>query len=81
MFWWGNFFSITLHISGERYKLKGDVSTLLTYLRDNNFFVCINEKEWHHNFEASNYIPANELDEHKARAGFNKKFLQNFQKS
>ena len=62
MFWWGNFFSITLHISGETYRLKENFPQLLIYLRKNNFFVCVNEKEWYHNFEVSNYIPAKELD-------------------
>ncbi len=76
MFWWGNFFSITLHISGEGNKLKNDVSTLLAYLRDNNFFICINEKQWYHNFEASNYIPAHELDEDKFRQVSTKNFFK-----
>jgi hypothetical protein len=65
MFWWGNFFSITLHISGEKFKLKGNFFYLLNYLQENNFFVCINENQWHHNFGSSNYLPARELDEHK----------------
>ena len=62
MFWWGNFFSITLHIAGEKYILKGDFSLLLNYLRENNFFVCINENGWHHNFEPSNYIAVKDID-------------------
>jgi hypothetical protein len=76
MFWWGNFFSITLHISGEKFKLGGDFFKFLTYLRENNFFVCVNEKEWHHSFELSNYIRATELDQQKLEEIFNKKFFK-----
>jgi hypothetical protein len=76
MFWWGNFFSITLHISGEKFKLKGDFFRLLTYLRENNFFVCVNEKEWHHSFELSNYVRAKELDQQKLEQIANRNFFK-----
>jgi hypothetical protein len=76
MFWWGNFFSITLHTSGEKFKLKGDFFKLLAYLRENNFFVCVNEKEWHHSFELSNYIAAKELDQQKLEQISNKNFFK-----
>lgn len=76
MFWWGNFFSITLHISGEKFKLGRDFSKFLIHLRENNFFVCVNEKEWHHSFELSNYIGAKELDQQKLEEIFNKKFFK-----
>ncbi|MEO8764299.1 MAG: hypothetical protein ABI416_08430 [Ginsengibacter sp.] len=58
MFWWGNFFSITLHLSGDRFKLEGDFDELLTYLKENNFFICVSENEWLHNFGTSNYMSA-----------------------
>jgi hypothetical protein len=76
MFWWGNFFSITLHISGERFKLSGDFFKLLAYLRENNFFVCVNEKEWHHSFEISNYVTVQELDEQRLEQISNKNFFK-----
>ena len=76
MFWWGNFFSITLHISGEKLKLKGDFFKLLTYLQENNFFVCINEKEWEHSFEIYNYITVKELDQQKLERISNKNFFK-----
>ena len=76
MFWWGNFFSITLHISGERYKLQGDLSGLLTSLRENNFFICVNELEWQHNFEESNYIPAKDCHVEKLEQMARKNFVK-----
>jgi len=65
MFWWGNFFSISLHVSGKNIRIQSDFSNLLTYLREKDFFVCVNENEWQHNFEPSNYISAAELDEQR----------------
>ena len=76
MFWWGNFFSITLHISGEKIKLKGNFLKLLTFLRENNFYVCVNEKEWQHSFELSNYVMAKELDPEKLEQISNKNFFK-----
>jgi hypothetical protein len=76
MFWWGNFFSITLHVSGERYKVKGDLSLLLAYLRENKFFICVNDREWQHNFEDSNYLAAKECDVKKLEQMANKNFFK-----
>jgi hypothetical protein len=62
MFWWGNFFSITLHLSGK-YKqtfetaLQKNIPTLVKP----DFYVCINEDEWQHHFKADNYMPVNKL--------------------
>ena len=76
LFWWGNFFSITLHISGEKYMLKGDFPKLLSYLQENNFFVCVNENEWQHSFELSNYVTAKGLDQKKLEEISNKHFFK-----
>ena len=76
MFWWGNFFSITLHVSGEKFKLKGDFSKLLAYLQGNNFFVCVNEEEWQHSFEASNYATVKEWDQQKLEQISSKNFFK-----
>ena len=57
MFWWGNFFSMALHVSGshkERFQEK-IIKNVSSAKQD--FFICINESEWQHHFEADNYIP------------------------
>ncbi len=61
MFWWGNFFSISLHLSGRYCISQKNFTEWLPFLKENNFFVCINEKEWEHHFSALNYQDANEL--------------------
>jgi hypothetical protein len=56
MFWWGNFFSITLHLSGDykemfQQKIMEHVAAI-----KQDVFICINENQWQHHFEADNYI-------------------------
>ena len=55
MFWWGNFISITLHISGtyKKYWEKNNFKKLET---TSGFFIAVNDSEWQHHFEADNYI-------------------------
>ena len=61
MFWWGNFFSITLHVSGN-YKQMFE-QKILKNLKNvkQDFFICINESQWHHHFQADNYIAVKQL--------------------
>lgn len=57
IFWWGNFFSVTLHLSGiykKSYEKK--ISGSFETLKRKEFSVCINEDQWEHHFEKDNYI-------------------------
>ena len=58
MFWWANFFSITLHVSGTYKNMfqQKIIKNLFTAKQD--IFICIHETQWHHHFEADNYINA-----------------------
>ena len=76
MFWWGNFFSISLHISGKYFKKEKDFPKLLRYLEEKDFFVCVNETEWQHDFEPSNYIAAAALDERQLIEILKRNFLK-----
>ena len=44
MFWWGNFFSCTLHLSGS-YKtiFQQNLIKNIEALRFNNYYICINQ--------------------------------------
>jgi hypothetical protein len=63
LFWWGNFFSITLHLSGK-YKVVYEKKIIDSFesLKAAYFSVCINEDQWVHHFEASNYILISDID-------------------
>ncbi|HEV7782780.1 MAG TPA: hypothetical protein VGO58_16005 [Chitinophagaceae bacterium] len=58
MFWWGNFFSVTIHLSGT-YKKKAEKKIMEFWprLKEKGFYICINEDQWEHHFETDNYQP------------------------
>ena len=63
MFWWGNFFSVTLHLSG---KYKDEFADKICNNAINcpaHFFICVHTDPWQHHFAASNYVSLNGLGE------------------
>lgn len=56
-FWWGNFFSITLHLSG---LYQQQYASALQNAIDKNFlsdwYIGNGENQWDHHFEKSNYL-------------------------
>ena len=58
MFWWGNFFSITLHLAGGHKKIfYENIDNKISLLRKEEYYLCVNEDQWQHHFEDDNYIP------------------------
>lgn len=62
MFWWGNFFSCTLQLGGI-YKKQFEIAVAknICNLPQQLFFICINEDEWQHHFETTNYAPLHSI--------------------
>lgn len=60
LFWWGNFFSVTIHISGI-YKEQFETSIIADFrkLKEQNIYCCINDDPWEHHFEKNNYASLN----------------------
>ncbi len=54
MFWWGNFFSITLHIKGS-YKNMYAAKILLKIFNEPDLYISVGESEWQHHFEEDNF--------------------------
>ncbi|MCY7293360.1 MAG: hypothetical protein LH615_14365, partial [Ferruginibacter sp.] len=75
MFWWGNFISITLHISGthKKYWEKNIFKKLKV---GSNFFIALSENEWQHHFEADNYILFSLLTAEQKKMIAEKNFLK-----
>ncbi|THU41284.1 hypothetical protein FAM09_04025 [Niastella caeni] len=63
MFWWGHFFSVTLHLKGQ-YKKQYQQKLInnLPLLAAQQFYVCISGEEWRHEFEEDNYTPLTQLN-------------------
>ena len=53
-FWWGNYFSITLHISGKYLQMFGDV--VFESLKNKEWHISMHEDEWEHDLTTDNYI-------------------------
>lgn len=54
MFWWGNFFSSTLHMSGRTLSQKRE-KIISSYEILALHYIGINEDPWVHHFEENNY--------------------------
>jgi hypothetical protein len=63
MFWWGHFFSVTLHLKGQ-YKKQYQQNLLnnLPLLASKQFYLCVSGEEWRHEFELDNYTPLTQLN-------------------
>ncbi len=64
LFWWGNFFSTTLHVSGA-YKnayLQRFIGSF-AHVHKQQFCICINEDEWQHHFEDDNYYKIDKMNQ------------------
>lgn len=57
LFWWGNFFSINLHLSGPC-KEKASKALIANFaaLQQQGYWVCIHANAWQHHFEEDNYV-------------------------
>lgn len=62
MFWWGHFFSITLHVAGC-YKSQYENKVILSFpqFAAGGYFICVNNTPWQHHFESNNYVPVAEM--------------------
>ena len=56
MFWWGNFFSMHLQLSGSCKELFIEkIKNSFLWLQQNDYWICISDDPWHHHFETDNY--------------------------
>lgn len=57
-FWWGNYFSITLHLSGN-YKKRFEKKLLShhSFWQKNNYYISNSDAEWTHAVTAPAYTP------------------------
>jgi hypothetical protein len=62
MFWWGHFFSVTLHISGTyKTQLVDSLLQKAHLMQQGGMAICTGEDEWEHHFGTDNYTDAHEL--------------------
>lgn len=57
MFWWGHYFSITLHLKGKYQEhYSGMLKQNLSILAEKDFHVAIGTDEWRHEHADDNYV-------------------------
>lgn len=67
MFWWGNFFSLTLHLQGKaledwRMKRQGPIPTF-PFREEDQTYICVSNTPWKYHYEKDNYVPIASLSE------------------
>ena len=76
-FWWGNYFSVTLHLSGKYVALFADnIFSNINYLQKENWFFGMNENEWQHHFQPNNYLLFKEMNDVNIDEFKNRKFIK-----
>jgi hypothetical protein len=59
-FWWGNFFSITLQLSGKyAMDYAEKMMAQMASKHYDDWYICVNEDYWQHHFEETNFLPFN----------------------
>ena len=59
-FWWGNYFSLTLHLKGKFLdQLYDGICNNLETLAENQFYVSRSDNEWAHEIHEDTYTPLN----------------------
>jgi hypothetical protein len=59
-FWWGNHFSLTLHLKGKyKHAFQEKILKRVRFFSENDYFISISEDEWRHDFGKENYMHAN----------------------
>ena len=59
-FWWGNYFSLTLHLKGKFLdQLFDGICNNLETLAENQFYVSRSDNEWAHEIHEDTYTPLN----------------------
>jgi hypothetical protein len=59
MFWWGNHFSATLHVSGDHLQQnRSGLISSVDEMQASEAYICINDTPWEYHFNQENYLPA-----------------------
>lgn len=67
MFWWGHFFSNTIHLQGKILnELRERIVSNSIILRKYNYYICVHNNPWEYHYRRDNYLPIKELDEIEA---------------
>ena len=71
MFWWGNFFSLTLQLSGcYKSAFEKILAGQYQQLNMHEYYVCVNADPWQHDFGQDNYRSLQAMSEYEIKEIF-----------
>ncbi len=74
MFWWGNFYSCTLHLQGNALEEnRNKLVAKIKLLKNKNVHICMNSEPWQYHYKKDNYVSIDKLSATELR----KYFLKN----
>ena len=79
LFWWGNFFSSTLHLSGKYFDQASSlIFKNLPLISNDKMLICVNDNQWHHHLNENNYRKLSEIINSKEEVEWiqEKKFIK-----
>jgi hypothetical protein len=63
MLWWGNYWSVHLHLSGTSWQLyRTAVYQNIGKIAGENFYLNTSDEEWNYEMNESNFLPINEAN-------------------
>jgi hypothetical protein len=60
MFWWGHFYSFTLHLQGRYWEKMKEKFIRYSFPEDTN--VCVGDTPWEYHYGPENYLPLQQAD-------------------
>lgn len=76
-FWWGNYFSITLQLSGKYLiRFADNVAYFINAPKNKDWFFGAHSSEWEHDFKKNNYTRFNELTNINSADLKNRQFIK-----
>lgn len=76
-FWWGNFFSVSLQLSGQcKENTVSKLKEQFEWLGQEGYFICVGESPWEHHFEENNFIAVNKCSRKEFESILRRPFIK-----
>ena len=71
LFWWGNFFSCTIHLQGKALEENRDLLIKkIPSLKKKGIYLCVNDDPWQYHYQKDNYLLIDKLTDKNIRKIF-----------
>jgi hypothetical protein len=64
LFWWGHYFSVTLHLSGKfKAQYQNKIAGQYPQLKQHEIYINANDREWEHDLDGNDYLLIKNLEQ------------------